>query len=159
MDLSPGAQGYRVSNPPIFVAIPLKASLEIFSKTSMEALRQKSLILTGYLETLIKSKYQQPEGQKVENDNDNVYIDIFTPSDPKQRGAQLSLAFNVGILEIFKELEKRGVVCDKRMPRVIRISPCPIYCSFLDVHRFMGYLHDALMAAKSSLSHIDTKAV
>lgn len=46
----------------------------------------------------------------MKDDGDNIYIDIFTPTDPEQRGAQLSLAFNVCIQEVFKELEKRGVV-------------------------------------------------
>ncbi|CAL1539128.1 unnamed protein product [Lymnaea stagnalis] len=159
MDLIPGARGYRISNTPGFLCVPLKASLEIFKKTSVEELRKKSLVLTAYLEHLIQKSYQRPAGKAPEDDCDAVYIDIFTPSDPKQRGAQLSLAFNVCIEQVFKELEKRGVVCDKRFPRVIRITPVPMYCSFEDVHRFMGYLKDALVAAKGSLRHVDTHKV
>ena len=49
--------------------------------------------------------------------------------------------------------------CDKRLPRVIRIAPAPMYCSFSDVHRFMDRLRDALHAAKSSLVHVDTHSV
>lgn len=154
LDLSPGAHGYRISNPPGFLAVPLKASLEIFRKTSMESLRAKSLLLTGYLEMLIKESFSRPEGQNPVDDGSNVYIDIFTPSDPSQRGAQLSLSFNVCIDKVFLQLEKRGVVCDKRLPKVIRIAPCPIYCSFLDVYRFLRYLKEALQVCKSSLTHI-----
>uniref|UniRef100_A0A2C9JGX7 Kynureninase n=1 Tax=Biomphalaria glabrata TaxID=6526 RepID=A0A2C9JGX7_BIOGL len=132
---------------------------QVFNKTSLEQLRQKSLLLTAYLEHLIKESYQRPEGKSPEEDSEAIYIDIFTPSDPRQRGAQLSLAFNVCIEQLFKELEKRGVICDKRLPRVIRITPVPMYCSFEDVHRFMGCLKDALIAAKSSLSHVDVTKV
>ncbi|XP_050393721.1 kynureninase [Patella vulgata] len=148
MDLSPGAYGYRISNPPGFLCVPIKASLEIYNKTSMIELRTKSKLLTGYLEMLIKKHYGRQETNNASATG--VYIDIFTPSDPEQRGAQLSLSFSICIQTIFKELEKRGVVCDKRYPRVIRISPVPIFCSFQDVHRFMKYLYDSIQAAKDS---------
>ncbi|GFR81651.1 kynureninase [Elysia marginata] len=159
MDLIPGARGYGLSNVSGILCANLKASLEVFNKTSMEEIRRKSVLLTGYLEALVKLAYSRPAGKTAEEDGDEVYIDIFTPSDPAQRGAQLSLAFNVSIEQVFKELEKRGVVCDKRLPRVIRIAPAPLYCSFLDVHRFMDRLQDALKAAKSSLVRIDTHNV
>ena len=76
----------------------------------MEALRAKSLLLTGYLEMLIDQNYGRPQGQKAQDDGSTVYIDLLTPRDPAQRGAQLSLCFNVSIDKIFEELEKRGVV-------------------------------------------------
>ncbi|KAK3800037.1 hypothetical protein RRG08_029759 [Elysia crispata] len=158
MDLCPGARGYGLSNVSGILCASLKSSLEIFNQTNMIELRRKSILLTGYLESLIKQEYSRPAG-KTEEDGGEVYIDIFTPSDPAQRGAQLSLAFNVSVEQVFKELEKRGVVCDKRLPRVIRIAPAPIYCSFLDVHRFMNQLRDALKAAKSSLVPVDTNNI
>ena len=42
-----------MSNPPIFAMAPLRASLEIFDRVGMSALREKSQNLTGYLEFLI----------------------------------------------------------------------------------------------------------
>ncbi|XP_064597186.1 kynureninase-like isoform X2 [Liolophura sinensis] len=141
MVLSPGAYGYRITNPAGLLCPPIEASLEVFKKTSMSQIRTKSKLLTGYLELLIVQKYHGKEtGQR-------PHVDIMTPSDPEQRGAQLSLIFSIPIIEVFKELEKRGVVCDKREPSVIRIAPAPLYCSFYDVHRFMKYLEDALQAA------------
>ncbi|GFO37394.1 kynureninase [Plakobranchus ocellatus] len=58
-----------------------------------------------------------------------------------------------------EQLDRQYTKCDKRLPRVIRIAPAPLYCSFLDVHRFMTCLRDALVAAKNSLVHIDTQQV
>lgn len=159
MDLIPGARGYGLSNASGLLCASLKAGLEVFNKTSLTEIRHKSLLLTAYLEALIKMEYSRPEGQSKEADGDNIYIDIFTPSDPAQRGAQLSLAFNVSIVEIFKELEKRGVLCDKRFPRVIRVAPAPLYNSFSDVHRFMDRLRDALRAARGSLVYLKTQSV
>ena len=37
-------------------------------------------------------------------------IKVITPRNPAERGAQLSLMFKENIEELFKELEKRGVV-------------------------------------------------
>ncbi|XP_061181559.1 kynureninase-like [Saccostrea echinata] len=166
-----GALQYRISNTPGFLAPSIKASLEIFNKTSMQELRAKSLLLTAYLEALITLKYGQqskiPSQNGVQNgallqngqnrtlhmndqnveDWKHVHVDIITPSDPSQRGAQLSLSFSVPVAHVFEELTKRGVVCDERKPNVIRIAPAPLYCSFLDVYRGMKYLDESIQAA------------
>lgn len=54
LDLVLGARGFHVSNPPMLQNILLKASLGVFSQTSMEQLCFKSRLLTGYLEMLIE---------------------------------------------------------------------------------------------------------
>ena len=41
--------------------------------------------------------------------NGRATIDIITPEDSEERGAQLSLKFSSSIDNIFKELMKRGV--------------------------------------------------
>ena len=37
-------------------------------------------------------------------------VEIITPSNPAQRGAQLSLTFSVPLAAVQEELQKRGVV-------------------------------------------------
>jgi kynureninase len=143
LDLSPGISAYRLSNPPILLVSPLLASLEVFGKTTMSELRAKSLLLTAYLEHMVNLHYSKSTGGK-------ATVTIITPTDPAQRGNQLSLMFSEPIKKVFLELEKRGVVCDKREPDVLRIAPAPIYNSFTDVFRFMGALGDSLEAASSS---------
>ncbi|XP_030626383.1 kynureninase [Chanos chanos] len=145
MDLQAGISGYRLSNQPILLVCPLQASLEIFNKSSMKALRKKSVLLTGYLEYLLKHYYS-----KDESDPSKAYIRIITPSNPAERGCQLSLCFSVPIRTVFKELERRGVVCDMREPNVMRIAPVPLYNSFRDVHRFISVL-GSVLAASSEL--------
>ncbi|XP_023933216.1 kynureninase-like [Lingula anatina] len=124
----------------------MEASLNIFDKTNMEDLRAKSKLLTGYLELLLQRLYPKPK-DGCQNSGQKPYVEILTPADPEQRGCQLSLAFSCSIEAMFKELTKRGVVCDERKPNVIRIAPVHLYNSFQDVHKFITYLGQALHAA------------
>lgn len=126
----PGAEGWQLSNPPIFALAPVLASLEIFSEAGMPALRAKSLRLTGFLEFLIAERLRDK-------------IEILTPGDPEARGCQLSLRV-LGSAEQGKRvqqgLDRQGVVTDWREPDVIRVAPVPLYNTFLDVYRFVELL-------------------
>jgi kynureninase len=124
---TPGADGWQLSNPPILGLAPLRASLDLFTRAGMPALRAKSEQLTGYLEQLIRTQL------------DSV-LQIVTPSDPAQRGCQLSLRV-VGGRErgraLFEHLAAEGIIGDWREPDVIRISPAPLYNTHADVLRFV----------------------
>ncbi len=117
-----GAEGWQISNPPIFSLTPLLASLAQFDRIGMEPLRQKSLRLTGYLESLVG---RLPSTQ----------LSLITPSDPEQRGCQLSLLIPEGARAAFDAIRARGILPDFRQPDVIRMSPAPLYNSFHDVWR------------------------
>ncbi|XP_033020100.1 kynureninase isoform X1 [Lacerta agilis] len=143
LQLSPGINGFRLSNPSILLVCALHASLEVFGKTTMKLLRRKSILLTGYLEYLIKHYYSEDT-----NDPEQPFVRIITPSQIEERGCQLTLVFSVPIKDVFKELEKRGVACDIREPNALRVAPVPLYNSFHDVHRFIEILGSAMASAK-----------
>jgi len=125
-----GAEGWQLSNPPVLGLAPLLASLEVFDEAGMDRLREKSLMLTGYLEFLLKQKLAE-------------HIDVLTTADPAQRGCQLSLRLHKGrdaARRVFEELEEAGVTGDWREPDVIRVAPVPLYNSYTDVFRFVEIL-------------------
>ncbi|CAB3992969.1 Kynureninase [Paramuricea clavata] len=128
-----GAAGFQMSNPPVFQTVSLLSSLKVHTRATMSALRKKSLLLTGYMEYLLTSITDQDnEGSSP----GKSCIKVITPSNPADRGAQLSLMFPFNIDEFFAELQKRGVVVDERKPNVIRVAAVPIYNSFMDVYKF-----------------------
>ena len=132
-EAQPGAAGWQLSNPSIFSAAPLLASLQIFAQARFDRLRAKSLALTGFLETMVKRL--APHAQ------------LITPTEPNERGCQLSIRItgsaNRG-KRVFELLSERGVVCDWREPDVIRVAPVPLYNRFEDVFGFGDHLDRAL---------------
>ena len=122
------ADGWQISNPPIFSMAPLRASLAIFDEAGgMKPLREKSIKLTAYLEFLLTNI-----GTK--------QFTIITPRSPNERGCQLSILAHQNPKELFKKLQTAGVKCDFREPNVIRVAPTPLYNSFHDVWRFAEIL-------------------
>jgi kynureninase len=131
-----GAQGWQISNPPILSTAPLLASLDIFQRAGMPALRDKSVALTGYLQRLIE--------QRLANS-----VDIITPSAPEQRGCQLSLRIARPAVEAKRCLQRltaAGVIGDWREPDVLRLAPIPLYNSFTDVFDAVDILKTAVQA-------------
>lgn len=124
---TPGADGWQLSNPPILALAPLRVSLEIFHRAGMWRLREKSIVLTSYLEALIRERAP------------NV-LEIATPREPERRGCQLSLRVkgprDAG-RALFDHLSAEAIVTDWREPDVIRVSPTPLYNRHVDCLRFV----------------------
>ncbi|MEO8648733.1 MAG: kynureninase [Acidobacteriota bacterium] len=126
-----GAEGWQISNPPILQLAAMRASLDIFDEAGMRALREKSIKLTGYLETLL-------------GEIDDRRILLITPTDVEQRGCQLSIRVQDADKSLFEALTKKGIFADWREPDVIRVAPVPLYNSFEDVYRFAEILKECL---------------
>lgn len=126
-----GADGWQISNPPILAMAPLKASLELFDRATMPALRAKSKLLTGYLRWLL-------------DEVSTTWWQVITPREESARGCQLSILIKDHPRERFKALELAGVVCDFREPNVIRVAPVPLYNTFHEVWQFARILAQQL---------------
>ncbi len=133
----PGAEGWQVSNPPIFQLAALRASMAIFDEVGMARLRAKSERLTGYLQSAIEAQVLPG-------------TTLITPDDPAQRGAQLSLQIERHGHALYQRLSLAHVVCDWREPDVIRVAPVPLYNTFLDALTFanaLGTAHHEVLAS------------
>ncbi|MCW3122225.1 MAG: kynureninase, partial [Flavipsychrobacter sp.] len=122
-----GAASWQMSNAPVFNMVAHNASLDIFEKAGLPALREKSVLLTGYMEFLLKQITHLP-------------FEIITPAEPVRRGCQLSMLFAERGREVFDALTQNGIVADWREPNVIRIAPVPLYNTFEDCYKFYEVL-------------------
>lgn len=111
---------------------------QIFNQTTMSEIGEKQFLLTGYLEYLLKKFFSENRNENHSNisngysnggltnghtnghtngaSNNKMItqqlptVKIITPSDPKQRGSQLSLSFSVPLQLVQEELQKLGIV-------------------------------------------------
>ncbi len=131
----PTAEGWQLSNPPIFSLAAHRAALEVFLEAGgMRPLRAKSRQLTGFLEQRLSERL----GDRVR---------LVTPRDPNRRGCQLSIRLQAGQAHrVQRLLQDRHVEVDYRVPDVLRAAPTPLYNSFCDVFDFVEALAECLDA-------------
>ncbi len=131
-----GAAGWQVSNHPLLGMVPLQASFAQFAAVGLPVLRERSILLTGWLEQLLDARL----GERIE---------ILTPRDPEARGAQLSVRLRGARghgRALFDSMLARGLTCDWREPDVIRLAPAPMYNSYEDCWRAVELIEAALSA-------------
>ncbi len=133
----PGAEGWQLSNAPVLGMAAHLASLDIFDEVGMEKLCGKRDQLTAYLEFIIDDISSTHK--------ELCTLEIITPRNKTQRGAQLSMLVHGKGKAIFDKLSEAGVVADWREPNVIRLAPVPLYNSFEDVYYFGKHLADAIV--------------
>jgi kynureninase len=116
-----GAAGWQLSNAQVLPLAVHKASLELFDKAGIENLRAKSEKLTAYLEFIL-TQFSE-------------HLTIITPSNPADRGCQLSIIVKQNGKKLFDYLVEKNIMLDWREPDVIRMSPVPMYNTFEEVYR------------------------
>ena len=125
------AEGWQLSNAPIFGMAIYRASLDLFVKVGLDELIKKRIKLSNYLEDAIHSFNASSK---------NIKINIITPGLAQERGAQLSLRISHSGKHFYNKLKKSGVYADWREPDVIRIAVVPLYNSFEDIAKFYSIL-------------------
>lgn len=117
----PGAEAWQLSGPPVLSMAAMKAPLVDFKRAGMVQLRNKSILLTGFLQTLIELI-------------DDPRLSIITPNDPESRGCQLSILLQAPDKKIYYQILASGIVVDWREPGIIRIAPAPMYNTFGEMY-------------------------
>lgn len=133
-ELAPGADGWQLSNAPVFSMAAHRASLEIYDEVGMEALGKKRRKMNRYFDYLlddISSRHPSP-------------WEIITPREEKARGCQVSLLVRERGRELFDYLTDRGVVADWREPNAIRMAAVPLYNSYTDLWQLAQWLEEFL---------------
>lgn len=127
------ADAWAISNPPILSMAPLRSSLAIFDELTMPVLRARSERLTTYLAQLLADEVAA------------AGVSMVTPSDPAQRGNQLSVAVPGDPSEVVARLRaEHGVMGDARPPDVVRLAPAPLFCTYHDCWRAARALREVL---------------
>ncbi len=137
---------WQISTIQVLSAAPLQGSLQIFAEAGIEAVRAKSLRLTGYLMELLMATGLTAA---------DYGYGIGTPGEEARRGGHVAVEHAAGP-QIVRALKARGVVPDFRQPNVIRLAPIALYTSFADVWQVVQHLkaiidgreHEAFVAER-----------
>jgi kynureninase len=135
-DAVEGANGWQVSNLPVLSLAPYLATVEMFAQVGMEKLIAKRDVITSYLEFIL---------HEIDKEIPQANFEVITPSNPSERGCQLSVYLHGQGKELFTYLMQNGVVTDWREPNVIRLAPVPFYTSFEDIYNFGQILKKGIL--------------
>jgi kynureninase len=130
-EFAPGIRALLSGTPPILAMVPLHANLDMLGAAGIDAVRAKSVALTGYALELA-DRWLEPLG-----------VEVMSPRDPARRGGHLTLR-RPGFEHLLEPLWEQGVIPDYRRPDGLRIGPAPLSTSFTEVHRGLSILRTLL---------------
>ncbi|MET3117977.1 kynureninase [Undibacterium sp. GrIS 1.8] len=128
---TPGIRRALCGTQPIVSLAMVESGLAVFSKTSMAAIRAKSLALTELFIQLVESRCA------------NQSLELVTPRDQARRGSHVSFTHPHGYA-VMQALIARGIIGDYREPAIMRFGFTPLYTSFVDVWDAVEGLRDIL---------------
>ena len=126
-----GSRALLSGTPPILAMVPLHANLDMLAAAGIEAVRAKSLLLTGYALDLA-DELLAPFG-----------VEVVSPRDPQRRGGHVTLR-KAGFEALLDPLWDAGVIPDYRRPDGLRIGPAPLSTGFGELYRGLSALRDLL---------------
>ncbi len=130
-DPIPTVEAWQLSNPPIFQLAAMRASLEIFDRLGMGAIRRQSLALTSRL---------------IEQVGRMTGIEVVTPRSEADRGGHVSLRVPGGHRRWTDALEQAGVIADGREPDIVRIAPVALYNTTQEIDELCTILRGVAQA-------------
>ncbi len=120
-----GINRFLAGTPPLLSLSALEPALEIMTEAGIDNLRNKSVLQTGYLISLVE-EYLAPLG-----------FSLASPGDEIHRGSHISIrhpeAYRICKALIDPHTGDKVVIPDFREPDNIRLGVAPLYNSFLDI--------------------------
>jgi kynureninase len=123
------ASAWQIGTTTMLSTAPIEGSLRMMREASIEAIREKSLKITGYLMYLIDEMLSK----------EPYSYGIATPRAPERRGGHVGVYHKEG-WRINQALIACNVVPDFRPPNIIRLAPVPLYISYHDVWKVAQHL-------------------
>lgn len=117
---APGIERFQVGTPAVLAMLALEAGVATFSGIDMQALRRKSLTLSGLFRQLM-----------VEHCGEFGFACV-SPQEPAILGSQLSFAHDEAYA-IMQAIIERGVIGDFRQPNLLRFGFTPLYLRHADI--------------------------
>ncbi|WP_353981547.1 kynureninase [Salinicola endophyticus] len=130
-----GMTRFRTGTHSALAYAPLEASLRLWQRVDMSALRAKSLALADLFRACIEDLFA-PHG-----------IEDITPP-PGERGSQVGLVQREHGYAIVQALIARGVIGDYREPGLMRFGFTPLYLSHVDVWHAAAQLREVVESAE-----------
>ncbi len=130
-DYRPGAgiERMRVGTPPILQLAALEASLDIWDRVDMAALRARSIDLSECFIAAVEAGTDE--------------LRLASPRDPAARGSQVSFHHPEGYA-VMQALIHRGVIGDFRAPDLLRFGFTPLFTTVEEVRRAAEILCEIL---------------
>lgn len=124
-----GIERMRVGTPPVIALTALECALDAWNGVQMSDLRAASLRLSEIFIEEVEARCPA--------------LTLVSPRDGKQRGSQVSFAFENGYAAM-QALIARDVIGDFRAPDIMRFGFTPLYLDEDDVRRAVSILADVL---------------
>jgi kynureninase len=129
------AAAWQLGTPHILSMAPLEGSLNIINEIGIDAIRKKSLELTGYMIALADRELAR------------FGFEIGTPRRDERRGGHVALK-HANAIQINAALQAKGIVADFRFPDIIRLAPVALYTSFDEVRRVIDAIKSVMQTGE-----------
>jgi kynureninase len=150
-----GISRYQCGTQPVLSLTALDTALDVFLEVEklggMQALRKKSLALTGLFMNLVQAELA------------GHGFGIATPHEENLRGSQVSLTRTEGAYAIVQALIARRVIGDfragdgKSQPDILRFGLTPLYTRFVDVWHAVQHLKEVMDSGEWQQPHFSQK--
>ena len=112
---------FMCGTPPLLGLIALECGVDVLLRADIKLLREKAKKLGAVFINLMEERC------------DGLDFVLASPRDDAQRGGHVSLTHPHGFA-LSRALVERGVVCDFRMPNIVRFGITPLYMRFQDLY-------------------------